>query len=65
MGLNLSAQSIESVLPGNVEETISQLRDRAGELDGRLRASVREHPFLTLFGAVAGGYLLGRLIAKR
>jgi len=46
-------------------DKMAQLRDSLGELDQRVRSAVREHPFVTLFGALAGGYLIGRLIARR
>jgi hypothetical protein len=48
-----------------VEEKLVPLREGLGELDGRVRVLVREHPVATLLGALTAGYFIGRLIAKR
>jgi len=49
----------------NLSETFNQVRDRLGGLDERLRSVAREHPALTLFGAVVSCFLIGRLVARR
>jgi len=49
----------------SMDERIDDLRERAEEIDVTIRRAVREHPFLSLAGAVTAGYLLGRLIARR
>lgn len=51
---------VESALQDRLED----LRERATELDREVRRVVREHPFLTLAGAVATGYLVGRLLRR-
>jgi ElaB/YqjD/DUF883 family membrane-anchored ribosome-binding protein len=50
-------------------ERLAELRDSAGEqiarLDTGFRELCREHPWGVLAGAVATGYLLGRLLSRR
>ena len=53
------------IIPDEVQEQLEVWRDNLAELDANVREVVREHPFATLFGAVLGGYLVGRLIARR
>jgi hypothetical protein len=49
------------VLPVD-EEQADMVADRVRALDQRARAFVREYPVATVLGAVALGYLLGRVI---
>lgn len=46
-------------------EARDQLRDRAHEADHIVREFVTEHPFVAIGGALAAGFFLGRLIARR
>jgi len=52
------------VQEGDVEGVIAKVRDGLGDVDGRLRTVVREHPVLALFGAVVIGYAFGRLLTR-
>lgn len=47
-----------------IQERLADLRERAAEIDSQVRRVVREHPFLSLAGAVAAGYVVGRLIRR-
>lgn len=44
--------------------TIDVLEERARELDSRVRRFIVERPLLALAGAVAGGFLMGRLLSR-
>jgi ElaB/YqjD/DUF883 family membrane-anchored ribosome-binding protein len=46
-------------------EARDHLRDRAHETDHAVREFVTEHPFAAVGGALAAGFFLARLIAKR
>lgn len=46
-------------------EARDHLRDRAHETDHVVREFVTEHPFAAVGGALAAGFFLARLIAKR
>jgi len=46
-------------------EVRDQLRDRAQETNHVVREFAMEHPFLAVGGALAAGFFLARLIAKR
>ncbi len=46
-------------------EVRDELRVRAKETDQAVREFVTEHPFLAVGGALATGFFLARLIAKR
>jgi ElaB/YqjD/DUF883 family membrane-anchored ribosome-binding protein len=41
------------------------LRDRAKETDHAVREFVTDHPFVAVGAAVAAGFFVARLIAKR
>lgn len=58
-------EATADILPDEVQEQLETWRENLEELDANVRHVVREHPFATLFGAVLGGYLVGRLIARR
>jgi len=55
----------EQFLPIQLQDKIGQLRDGLGDADVRVRSFVKERPFASVFGALAAGYFLGRLIARR
>ncbi|MGH7805941.1 MAG: hypothetical protein ACREQJ_16455 [Candidatus Binatia bacterium] len=40
------------------------VREEAAEVDRRIRKMAREQPLLVLAMALAGGYLVGRLISR-
>lgn len=46
-------------------EVRDQLRDRAQETDHAVREFVTDHPIAAVGGALAAGFFLARLIAKR
>ena len=48
-----------------VEETKRQAEELAGQADDWLRSMVRERPFAMVAAAVAGGFLIGRLLSRR
>ena len=48
-----------------ITEGVNQARSEIGRLDREFRALVKERPFLALVGAVAAGYLVGRVFARR
>jgi len=55
----------EPFMPIQLQDKIGQLREGLGDVDVRVRGFVKERPFATVFGALAVGYFLGRLIARR
>jgi len=52
-------------MPIQMQDKLGQLRESFGGLDARVRTLVKERPFVTVLTALASGYFLGRLIAKR
>lgn len=46
-------------------EARDQLRDRVHETDHAVREFVTDHPIAAVGGALAAGFFLARLIAKR
>jgi ElaB/YqjD/DUF883 family membrane-anchored ribosome-binding protein len=46
------------------QEAMEKLRETAMQVDERVRHLVREHPFLAIGGAIAVGYLVGRILSK-
>jgi ElaB/YqjD/DUF883 family membrane-anchored ribosome-binding protein len=46
-------------------EVRDELRDRAKETDHAVREFVTDHPFVAVGAAVAAGFFVARLIAKR
>jgi hypothetical protein len=42
-----------------------EMRDRFGDLDQKIRRVCRERPLTVLFGAIAAGFIVGRIVAKR
>jgi ElaB/YqjD/DUF883 family membrane-anchored ribosome-binding protein len=47
-----------------LRQRIQSLQDDFAQADKRLRAVVRERPFLALGAAIAAGFLLGRIIGR-
>lgn len=48
-----------------LNESREQAEQIAGEVDAWLRGFVQERPFVTIATAVAAGFVLGRLLAKK
>jgi len=46
-------------------EQFDQARERASEVDGKVRSFAREQPLLALLCAATGGYVLARLCSMR
>ena len=53
------------MLMSQFQPKLDQVREGLQDLDSRVRQTVREHPLLTVFGALIGGYFFGRLVARR
>jgi len=66
--MSLSTDNLSEVgqrlLPADLGDKVDQLRDTVGDADTRVRELVKEYPLATVFGALAAGYLLGRLFAR-
>ena len=52
-------------IPGELQVQISRIREGLAELDQRTRSLVREHLVASVLGAVAAGYVIGRLLTRR
>jgi ElaB/YqjD/DUF883 family membrane-anchored ribosome-binding protein len=48
-----------------LEEPLDRMREEVEELDARLRRLVQARPLVAVGAAVAIGYVLGRLLARR
>jgi ElaB/YqjD/DUF883 family membrane-anchored ribosome-binding protein len=48
----------------STEAAVQALRDAALRADERVRTIVREHPFVALAGAIAVGYVVGRILSS-
>jgi hypothetical protein len=48
-----------------IKARATDVRSGLESFDGELRAFVKERPFVALAGAVLGGYLIARLLARR
>ncbi len=48
-----------------IKARATKVRSGLESFDGELRTLVKERPFVALVGAVLGGYLLARLLARR
>ena len=48
----------------NPEDVVASLRERAVALDAEVRRFVVERPVVALVGAIAGGFLIGRLLSR-
>ena len=49
---------------GEWSERLQSLREGVEGFDEEVRDTVREHPVACLCGAIAAGYLVGRLVAR-
>ncbi len=58
-------EDAEEVVGESVEETVEALRERLAEVDESVRSTMQTHPFLGLFGALVGGYAVGRILSRR
>ena len=47
------------------KESIDSIRDDLARVDQRVRAALRERPFVAIGSAVAAGFLLGRALRGR
>lgn len=52
-------------VPEELQVQISRIREGLAELDQRTRSLVREHPVASVLGAVAVGYVVGRVLSRR
>lgn len=46
----------------DLQVRLSEVRERLAEADLAVRTFVRDHPVLSVAGAVAAGYLAGRIV---
>jgi ElaB/YqjD/DUF883 family membrane-anchored ribosome-binding protein len=46
------------------QEAMQKLRETATRVDERVREIVRDHPFAALGGAIAIGFVIGRILSK-
>jgi len=56
---------MESMMPAQLQDKLSQLRENLDDVDTRVRATVRARPIVSVLGALVGGYLIGRMVARR
>lgn len=49
----------------DLQVRLSELRETLAHADVTVRTFVRDHPVLSVAGAVAAGYLVGRLFRRR
>jgi len=54
-----------SALQDQAEARIRAARDALSDLDTKVRTLVKERPGLCLLGAVAAGFLIGRIVSRR
>ena len=52
-------------LQEQAEAQIRAARDALTDIDKKVRAFVKERPGLCLLGAVAAGFVIGRLVSRR
>ena len=51
--------------PRRAAEGDGEIRAELTEVDQKVRAFVKERPVLALLGAIAAGYLIGRVLGRR
>ena len=51
-------------LPPDVQDQITRIREDLAEFDQRARSLIQEHPVASVLGAVAVGYVVGRLLSR-
>jgi ElaB/YqjD/DUF883 family membrane-anchored ribosome-binding protein len=54
-----------SALHDHAEEQIRAAREAFTDLDKKVRTFVKERPGLCLLGAVAAGFVIGRIVSRR
>ena len=57
-----------STLPdmlGGAQEQIEVAREALSDVDKKVRAFVKERPGMCLMGAVAAGFIIGRIVSRR
>lgn len=59
----LMGRSLEEFIPLSREE-IEQYREQVMDMDRRARVFIRENPTLVVAGAVAIGFVVGRLFSR-
>jgi ElaB/YqjD/DUF883 family membrane-anchored ribosome-binding protein len=52
-------------LGARMESSFETVKDRVGELGGRIGGLVKEHPMVSLAAGVGIGFLFGRLMTRR
>jgi len=65
LGTNKANDMTEAFTPIQLQDKLGQLREGLTDTDQRVRSIVQERPFVAVLGALATGYFLGRLIARR
>ena len=61
--INVARNAAGRILPIEAER-LDAVADRARGIDVQVRRLVREHPAATVMGAVAVGFLVGRLLRR-
>lgn len=59
------SQADDESLMEPLTERAESLRRQAIDLEANLRQSIQDNPVVCLCGAIAAGYLVGRIIARR
>lgn len=60
----LAEYSAEGASIEHLRQRIHELQDEVGDADRRLRAFVRERPLAAVMIALAGGFMLGRVLRR-
>ena len=67
--MQAASERIERTVPilerPEVKERVERVRGHLGELDAQVRRVVQEQPLVAMGVALAVGYALGRLLARR
>lgn len=67
--MQAASERIERTVPilerPEVKERVERVRGHLGELDAQVRRVVQEQPLVAVGVALAFGYALGRLLARR
>jgi ElaB/YqjD/DUF883 family membrane-anchored ribosome-binding protein len=54
-----------SQMQEQAQEQLEKARDALADFDVQARAFIRERPGLCLVGAIAAGFVIGRLVSRR
>jgi ElaB/YqjD/DUF883 family membrane-anchored ribosome-binding protein len=69
MTMQEASERIERSVPildrPEVKEQVERVRGLVEDVDGRVRDLVKERPLVAVGAALAFGYLMGRLLARR